>query len=75
MNFEIKLSRLEEIVKKMEAGELTLDESLQAFEEGVKLSKECHQQLNQAEEKVKVLLAIDEKGVPVLKDFEVEGDE
>ena len=75
MNFELKLNRLEEIVKKMESGELTLEDSLQVFEEGVKLSKECNQQLNQAEQKVKVLLGVDDEGKPLSKDFEVDRSE
>ena len=62
MEFEKKLSRLEEIVQKMEKGELPLEQSLKLFEEGIKLSRECHVQLNQAEEKVKKLVSIDEKG-------------
>lgn len=69
MDFEKKLSRLEEIVQKMEKGDLALDESLKVFEEGIRLSRECHQQLNQAEEKVKVLMGFDEKGQAVTQDF------
>lgn len=62
MDFEKKLSRLEEIVNKMEKGELALDESLKLFEEGVKLSRECHQKLNDAESKVKLLVSMDQNG-------------
>ncbi len=69
MNFEKKLGRLEEIVQKMEQGELTLEESLQVFEEGVRLSRECHQQLNQAEQKVQLLLKVDEEGRAITEDF------
>ena len=49
MDFEKKLNRLEEIVGKMENGDLSLDDSLKMFEEGVKLSRECNSQLAQAE--------------------------
>ena len=69
MDFEKKLSRLEEIVQKMEKGELALEESLKLFEEGVKLSRECHQRLNEAEAKVKMLVSIDDKGQATTQDF------
>jgi exodeoxyribonuclease VII small subunit len=69
MDFEKKLTRLEEIVQGMEGGDLPLDKSLALFEEGIRLSKECHVQLNQAEQKVKQLLGVDENGSPVLKEF------
>ena len=69
MDFEKKLTRLEEIVQGMEDGDLPLDKSLALFEEGIRLSKECHVQLNQAEQKVKQLLGVDENGSPMLKDF------
>lgn len=69
MDFEKRLGRLEEIVSKMEVGELSLDDSLKLFEEGVKLSRECNSQLEQAEQKVKLLLKVDENGNPVTEDF------
>ena len=72
MDFEKKLSRLETIVQKMEKGELELEESLKLFEEGVKLSRECHTQLNEAEVKVKKLISIDASGKPETQNFEVE---
>jgi len=71
MDFEKKLTRLEELVAKMEAGDLSLEDSLKFFEEGVKLSRECNTQLTQAEQKVKVLMAIDPSGKPVTEDFQV----
>ena len=73
MDFEKKLKRLEDIVEKMEAGELSLDDSMKLFEEGVKLSRECQSQLSQAEQKVKVLLSVDPDGKAVVRDFD-EGD-
>lgn len=72
MDFEKKLSRLEEIVQKMEKGDLALEESLKLFEEGVKLSRECHQRLNEAESKVKLLMSVGADGEPVLADFSPE---
>jgi exodeoxyribonuclease VII small subunit len=58
--FEEALSKLEEIVKKMESGELTLDESLKAFEEGIRLSRLCAGKLDEAERRVEVLLKTEE---------------
>ena len=57
MSFEGALERLEGIVRKLEAGELTLDDSLAAFEDGVKLSSVCHRRLDVVEKKVQLLLA------------------
>ncbi len=74
MDFEKKLTRLEEIVGKMEGGELALDESLRLFEEGVQLSRDCHEQLEKAEQKVKMLLKVGEDGQPVDQDFSVESE-
>ncbi len=72
MDFEKNLVRLEEIVGKMERGELSLDESLKLFEEGVKLSKECHQRLSEAENKVRILMGVDDKGQAVTQEFKPE---
>ena len=69
MDFEKKLDCLEEIVAKMESGELSLEESLKSFEEGIKISRECYKQLGEAEQKVKVLLNISEDGTEETKDF------
>jgi exodeoxyribonuclease VII small subunit len=69
MDFEKKLGRLEEIVQKMEKGDSTLEDSLKLFEEGVKLSRECHTRLNEAEAKVKKLVAMDAAGKAVTEDF------
>ena len=55
--FESALNELEQIVGKLERGELKLEESLQLFERGVALTKECRQSLEKAELKVKQLLA------------------
>jgi exodeoxyribonuclease VII small subunit len=70
MEFEKKLKRLEDIVEKMESGDLSLDDSMKLFEEGVKMSRECQSQLTVAEEKVKLLLSIDADGKAVTRDFD-----
>jgi len=74
MDFEKKLGRLEEIVQKMERGDLALEDSLKFFEEGVRLSKECHQQLNEAEVKIKKLVGFTEDGKPMTEAFEPESN-
>lgn len=55
-DFETALKRLEEIVKKLEGGDLSLDSSLELFEEGIRLSRLCHTKLGQAERRVEILL-------------------
>ena len=55
IKFEEALTRLEEIVEKLEDGDLPLDESLSAFEEGIRLSRICAKLLNEAERKVEIL--------------------
>jgi exodeoxyribonuclease VII small subunit len=54
--FENSLDELEQIVKQLEAGDLPLDRSLELFEQGVRLSRECQKRLDEAERKVEVLL-------------------
>lgn len=63
-NFESALSDLESIVKTMEQGELSLDKSLAAFEDGIKLTKQCQQALQSAEQRV---LLIQEDGAEIIK--------
>jgi len=54
--FEDALEKLEGIVKKLETGELTLEESLKAFEEGIRLTRLCAGKLDEAERRVEILL-------------------
>jgi exodeoxyribonuclease VII small subunit len=54
----------------MEGGELSLDDSLKLFEEGIKLSRDCNKELSEAEQKVKKLVGVDAEGEPVLEDFD-----
>lgn len=53
--FENALAELESRVRKLEAGEVTLDEALQLFEEGVSLANSCHEQLDAAEDRISSL--------------------
>lgn len=55
-DFETSLSELESLVKQMERGDLSLEASLHAFEQGIRLTRECQLTLNQAEQKVQVLI-------------------
>lgn len=54
--FEKQLEQLEALVGSLEQGELSLDESLKAFERGIRLARQCQQTLDQAEQKVRILL-------------------
>jgi len=54
--FEESLARLEALVERMEEGDLSLEESLKTFEDGIKLTRECQQALKLAEQKVKLLI-------------------
>lgn len=54
--FEEKLTQLESVVEKLERGELSLEESVRLFEEGVKLSDACKRELERAEGRVQVLV-------------------
>jgi len=56
IDFEASLGQLEQLVEQMEDGELSLEDSLKAFEQGVKLTRECQQALKEAEQKVQLLL-------------------
>ncbi|MCB1649521.1 MAG: exodeoxyribonuclease VII small subunit [Pseudomonadales bacterium] len=70
VNFEESLASLEAIVSSMEDGELSLEESLQAFEKGIRLTRECQSALQKAEQKVQVLMS--ESGEPEAMDLEGE---
>lgn len=67
-DFEKALEELEELVSSMEDGELSLEGSLQAFEKGIKLTRECQAALKKAEQKVQVL--INENGDTEEMEFE-----
>ena len=54
-DFNKGLSELEEIIGKMESGDLSLEESLKYFEKGIKLHRQCHSALSNAEQRISVL--------------------
>ena len=70
-SFEKAMAELEETVHALEEGKLTLDESLKAFEKGIKLVNACNEKLNLAEQKIKILLT-DENGEITEKEFNAE---
>ena len=55
-SFENQMENLEKIVAELEKGELSLDESVTKFEEGIKISKECNKTLETAEKKITMLI-------------------
>jgi exodeoxyribonuclease VII small subunit len=73
-NFEGSLAALERIVRELERGDLPLEKSLELFEQGVRLSRECQERLDRAERRIEILLR-DEEGRPVLSAFEDEEDD
>lgn len=56
LNFEAALNQLEAMIEKMASGQLTLEESLKNFEEGIALARQCQQVLKEAEQKVQILI-------------------
>jgi len=55
-SFESSLKELEQIVQQLEGGDLQLERSLELFEQGVRLSRECQRRLDEAEHKVEILM-------------------
>mgnify|MGYP003393598532 CR=1 FL=1 len=74
IKFESAVKRLEEIVNKLEAGDLSLDDSIKLFEEGIRLYQVCIKRLDEAEKKVEILLK-DKNGNKMLKSFQMENAE
>jgi len=62
IDFEASLQELEALVERMEQGELSLEQSLKDFERGVALTRACQQALQEAEQKVQILMQKDEQG-------------
>jgi exodeoxyribonuclease VII small subunit len=68
-SFEASLEALEQIVQQLERGDLALEKSLELFEQGIGLSRQCQERLNQAERRIEILLR-DNQGHPVVSAFE-----
>ena len=69
--FEDSLKELEEVAIKLETGNLGLDEAIEEFEKGMKLSKECTKKLDEAEKKINILVE-DANGDVIEEKFEVQ---
>jgi len=72
--FEQALEELEKVVERLESGDLSLEDSLASFEEGVRLVKYCNQKLNEVERKIELLVK-DKEGKLQLKPFGSRNDE
>lgn len=72
-SFEASLESLEQIVRQLEQGDLPLEKSLELFEQGIRLSRECQERLSQAERRIEILLR-DNQGRPVTSAFPDETD-
>jgi exodeoxyribonuclease VII small subunit len=70
MTFEQALAELERIVHELEEGDVSLEQSLARYEQGVGLLKRCHAQLQSAEQRIAVLTGQDEQGRPQLRPFD-----
>lgn len=73
-SFEESLAKLEAIVEKLEGEELSLEASLKAFEEGVRLTRFCNKKLREAEKKIEILLK-DTEGNERVAPFETGSDQ
>lgn len=71
--FETALANLEELVLRMESGELSLEDSLQAFEKGIALTRQCQEALSKAEQRVQILL--EQNGQSVAQPFVGDSDD
>jgi exodeoxyribonuclease VII small subunit len=74
LKFEAALQRLEQIVDQLEAGNLSLEESLQVFEEGVGLARRCVKYLDEAEKRIEVLTR-DETGALKTAPYDLPDDD
>ena len=71
-SFEASLEALEKIVHELEQGDLPLERSLELFEHGIRLSRECQERLSQAERRIEILLR-DNHGKTTVADFDGAG--
>jgi exodeoxyribonuclease VII small subunit len=72
-SFESSLEALEQIVRQLEDGDLPLEKSLELFEQGIRLSRECQERLGQAERRSEILLR-DSQGRTVVSEFAADKD-
>jgi exodeoxyribonuclease VII small subunit len=74
IGFEQSLREVEMIVGKLESGELTLDQSLKAYEQGVRSLRRCHDQLGKVERQIELLVGFDDAGMPVTRPFDQQAE-
>ena len=74
-SFEDQLAELERVVDRLERGGLPLEESVQLFEDGIRLSNACKAQLSSAESRIQVLLEPEGRGAVRVEDLDVPVDE
>lgn len=74
MTFEDAMDRLEEVLRRLENGNETLDDSLKLYEEGISLIRACNAQLERAEQRVRIL-QVQEDGSVALEDFDADAKE
>ncbi len=67
--FEVALEELQQIVKRLESGKLSLDQSLVEYEAGIGFLRQCYESLDNVEQKIRLLVDVDENGVARTKDF------
>ncbi len=70
LRFEDALERLEEIVHSLEEGDIGLNESLERYEEGIKLLRQSYELLQRAERRIEILSGIDADGNPITQPFD-----
>jgi exodeoxyribonuclease VII small subunit len=68
--FEEALEQIQQIGRELEDGSLGLEESLERFESGIRLIRQCHATLERAEQRIKILTDVDAEGNPKLEDFD-----
>jgi exodeoxyribonuclease VII small subunit len=68
--FEAALEQIQQIGRELEEGALGLEESLERFEAGIRLIRQCHATLEKAEQRIKILTDVDAEGNPKLEDFD-----
>lgn len=72
MKFEEALQRLEKTVEQLEAGDVALEQALELFETGITMSRLCAKQLDEAEQRIDVLLNVSEDGEPQTAPFDAQ---
>ena len=72
--FEVSLASLEKIVAELESGQLTLSDSIQRYEQGVGLLRQCHAALDQVQQKIELLTAVDRAGQPTTRPLDSTGE-